>query len=384
MAVSIPLWLESIPWLFRKRNLTEESSVCTPALIQLTADLACTDDIQLSIEQALTRLQRYINFHLNADIYFIGLPSVQNNSLLHSSHIKPPHGLAGQLRFQLTEHQVIDADELRYKLPGTALSVYAQQLSYSNDQAPAWMVLCFKYHLPGNHEIKKITSPICEALSAGLTGWSRQQDRINAAICSEKAAHAAELHDSMAQILGYMRIKASRLADQCRRESVPELAEISDDLSHQAQCAYRQTRELIACSRLSIEQGQLVEAISQAVSEFEQRSAIVFELDNRVGNQIITEDDTQAVFIVREALNNIVRHSHATHARVQLQHIKGAGIRIRIEDNGKGIEGGISRQDSFGLKIMQERAAKLHANLFILPRQQGGTRIDLQITEKNQ
>ena len=138
---------------------------------------------------------------------------------------------------------------------------------------------------------------------------------------------------------------------------------------------------MIACSRLSIEQGQLVSAISQAISEFEQRSAIVFEMDNRVGGQLLTEDDSQTIFIVREALNNIVRHSHASHARVQLLRQKDSSIRIRIEDNGKGISADEARPDSFGMKIMQERAEKIHANLFILPRKQGGTRIELVIPD---
>jgi len=124
-----------------------------------------------------------------------------------------------------------------------------------------------------------------------------------------------------------------------------------------------------------------VSAISQAISEFEQRSAIVFEMDNRVGGQLLTEDDSQTIFIVREALNNIVRHSHASHARVQLLRQKDSSIRIRIEDNGKGISADEARPDSFGMKIMQERAEKIHANLFILPRKQGGTRIELVIPD---
>ncbi len=381
MAVSLPLWLHNFPRLFRDQPAQKKEVACAPALTQLVVDLACSEDIRLSLELALNRLQSYIGFHLQAQVYLIGIPTPQGNQLLHAASITPPVGLAGQLRYQLTEHCISDANELRYKLPGTALSVHALQLRFDEQSPAGWMVLCFKDSLPDSKQINRVSAPVAEALSGGLSSWYRQQSRINAAISSEKAAHAAELHDSMAQILGYMRIKASRLADQCKRTSEPELAAISEDLCHQAQCAYRQTRELIACSRLSIEQGQLVEAISQAISEFEQRSAIVFELDNRVGAQLITEDDSQAIFIIREALNNIVRHAHASHARVQLLPLSDSSVRIRIEDNGKGICAEQARQDSFGMKIMQERAQRIHASLFILPRPQGGTRIDLVIAD---
>ncbi|WP_417225427.1 sensor histidine kinase [Amphritea sp.] len=382
MAVSMPLWLLNFPRLLREQRqqqVTRKESTYAPALSQLVIDLACSDNISQSLKQSLDQLQRYVGLHFEADIYLIGMPIPDRNRLLHPTDIVPPMGLAAQLRYQLTEHSIQDADELRYKLPGSALSIHALKLTLDDADSAGWVVLCFKDHLPDSTPINRLLTPVAEALGSGLKGWCRQQSRINAAISSEKAAHAAELHDSMAQILGYMRIKASRLAQQCKNTSEPELAKISEDLSHQAQCAYRQTRELIACSRLSIEQGHLVDAISQAIGEFEQRCAMVFELDNRVGAQLFTEDDSQAIFIIREALNNIVRHAHASHARVQLLRQNDGSVRIRIEDNGKGICADQARQDSFGMKIMQERAERIQANLFILPRAAGGTRIDLII-----
>ncbi|MDO6564980.1 ATP-binding protein [Amphritea sp. 1_MG-2023] len=382
MAISIPLWLLNFPQLLREQRqqqVKQKNDIDAPALTQIVVDLACSDDIEQSLERCLDQLQRYLRFHLEADIYLIGMPTPDKHKLLHTGTVTPPMGLAAQLRYQLTEHSIQDANELRYKLPGSTLSIHALQLSLEAADSAGWIVLCFKDRLPNSEQINQLSAPVVEALSSGINGWSRQQSRINAAVSSEKAAHAAELHDSMAQILGYMRIKASRLAAQCKHTAEPELAKISEDLSHQAQCAYRQTRELIACSRLSIEQGLLVESITQAIAEFEQRCAMVFELDNRVGKQLLTEDDSQALFIIREALNNIVRHAHASHARVQLLRQKDGSVRIRIEDNGKGISADQARQDSFGMKIMQERATRIHANLFILPRVQGGTRIDLII-----
>lgn len=382
MAVSMPLWLLNFPRLLREQRqqqVTRTETTYAPALSQVVIDLACSDNIGHSLQHNLDHLQRYISLHFEADIYLIGMPTPKRNELLHSSNTTPPMGLDAQLRYQLTEHSIQDANELRYKLPGSDLSIHALQLTLDGANKHAWVVLCFKDHLPDSTPINRLLTPVADALGSGLTGWCRQQSRINEAVSSEKAAHAAELHDSMAQILGYMRIKASRLAQQCKNTSEPELAKISEDLSHQAQCAYRQTRELIACSRLSIEQGHLVDAISQAIGEFEQRCAIVFELDNRIGTQLFTEDDSQAIFIIREALNNIVRHAHASHARVQLLRQNDGSVRVRIEDNGKGICADQARQDSFGMKIMQERAERIHASLFILPRAAGGTRIDLII-----
>ena len=226
-------------------------------------------------------------------------------------------------------------------------------------------------------------TPLANAFKKGINGWHQQQARIQQAVRSERATHAAELHDSMAQILGYIRIKSSRLASLCHDQAHPSIRDMSDDLALQANCAYRQARELISTSRLSLDGNSLIDSIHNAVDEFEQRSGIVFELDNRVGQKVSTKDDIQALYIVREALCNIVRHSQATHARVMLLRQANDSLKIRIEDNGIGFKENNSRQDSFGLKIMQERAAKLAASLYIIPRKNGGTRVDLHIPGAN-
>jgi nitrate/nitrite-specific signal transduction histidine kinase len=381
------LWLNKIPQRLnvkatRKKMSTEETFV-NGCLSELAFDISTATNIQNALDHALINIQLWVKRHLNCDVYLVQASLKEMRfKMLHSSDVTPPLGLLNQLSYQLKSVGGLPSnDHLRCKLPGLEQSCQIQSINDHNSSLPSnyWLVICSNKSLPSYTKINAEIAPLVKMLSKGIHGWYQQQAQIQQAVDSERAAHAAELHDSMAQILGYMRIKSSRLANLCLENKDPSIKDMSNDLAVQANCAYRQARELISTSRLSLDSNNLIEAIHKAVDEFEQRSGIVFELDNRLSNQVTTKDDIQALYIVREALCNIVRHSQATHARVKLYKQADGSLKIRIEDNGIGFNEENNRQDSFGLKIMQERAKKLAANLYIIPRKHSGTRVDLHI-----
>ncbi|KUN00228.1 histidine kinase [Streptomyces canus] len=83
--------------------------------------------------------------------------------------------------------------------------------------------------------------------------------------------------------------------------------------------------------------------------------------------------DLAAFRIVQEALTNVVRHSGSRHARVRLEHDRGA-LRLRIDDDGPatGTDAGGSGN---GLAGMRERAAALGGTIEAGPRPDGGFRV---------
>jgi len=129
----------------------------------------------------------------------------------------------------------------------------------------------------------------------------------------------------------------------------------------------------------------LSQGVTNSVREFEQQSAIVFELDNRLpANLLPPKQSIQILYIIRESLSNIVRHSHASHARVRLILKDPRKLHIQVEDNGTGIDFAAARSDSFGLQIMHERAERVGAKLQISQRHDGGTlvQLDMDIGDK--
>ncbi len=72
--------------------------------------------------------------------------------------------------------------------------------------------------------------------------------------------------------------------------------------------------------------------------------------------------------IAQEALNNVLRHAHATEVSVQLERGVSSGkptINLVISDNGVGFDSTISRPGHLGLGIMSSRAQKVGGKLTI-------------------
>jgi signal transduction histidine kinase len=82
--------------------------------------------------------------------------------------------------------------------------------------------------------------------------------------------------------------------------------------------------------------------------------------------------------IVQEGLNNIIKHSGATEAAIEI-HRSEMCIDLEVRDNGKGIDAGsLSGPGGMGLTGMAERARMFDATLEIKSLQPRGTAIQLQ------
>jgi signal transduction histidine kinase len=76
--------------------------------------------------------------------------------------------------------------------------------------------------------------------------------------------------------------------------------------------------------------------------------------------------------LVQEALNNVVRHAGAAHARVGLEWAAGQ-VRLRISDDGRGFDPTLIPPGHLGLRFMHERAAAIGASLEVASRPGTGT-----------
>jgi len=205
----------------------------------------------------------------------------------------------------------------------------------------------------------------------------------------ERASISRELHDSLAQSLTYLKIQASRMQSIFEHErekapdNKPELELVVNDLRDNLNIAYRQLRELMTTFRLTINGESFQQALEDSVREFEKRIGIAFELDNRLGDDELTiDEEMQVLHIVREALSNIVRHSHAKRARIRLRHHDSNNICISIKDDGVGIDKPQRRAQHLGLIVMQERSRNLDGNFDVTELEGGGTEIQITFAPK--
>ncbi|MGW2223636.1 sensor histidine kinase, partial [Nonomuraea sp. NPDC001684] len=75
--------------------------------------------------------------------------------------------------------------------------------------------------------------------------------------------------------------------------------------------------------------------------------------------------------VLREALSNVVRHSHATRAEVSIE-VAGGRLTLLVGDNGVGVGDGGRRS---GLRNIEERAADLGGAAELETPEEGGTRL---------
>ena len=334
-------------------------------LAELACDLACC---QQPAEQLTSLLVPVISWFQR--------PLAQHQALF--GHLYLPMGDCGE-PVSIPLHQPSSANPADTENISASRQCWIE-LPLGNTPATtsAWLQLeCPETQQP---QVRKLLTPLQRTLIRGLSGWWQHQQQLASerreVIERERRWQAAELHDSVAQVLGYVRLRSAQLATRCHETGSDVLIDHAEDLSQQCHHAYRQTRELIAMSRLAIQGEQFLPALRDAIQDLESRSTLVFELDNRCDALHLSDvEATQALYIVREALCNVIRHAHASHARIKIYQSCGQRI-LLVEDNGRGIQRG-RQQGSFGLQIMAERARRMGGKLVIRKRQPHGTRIEL-------
>ncbi|MEW8029740.1 MAG: ATP-binding protein [Candidatus Thiodiazotropha sp.] len=198
-------------------------------------------------------------------------------------------------------------------------------------------------------------------------------------LMEERSVIARELHDSIAQSLSYLKIQVSKLEKSINDErDKKEILLVSAALRSALNGAYRQLRELLTTFRLRVNNADLGKLIKETVEEFENRSGIVIEYTNHIGNcQFTPNAEIHIIQIIREALSNVIRHANARRARVVLECNQTGRVDVSIEDDGIGINDESDMMQHYGLPIMKERAEWLGGTLTINEPAGGGTRIEL-------
>ncbi|MCB1758502.1 MAG: type IV pili methyl-accepting chemotaxis transducer N-terminal domain-containing protein [Gammaproteobacteria bacterium] len=195
----------------------------------------------------------------------------------------------------------------------------------------------------------------------------------------ERSVIARELHDSLAQSLSYLKIQVSRLEKEIRDQRDQEsILRVSQMLRKGLNGAYRQLRELLTTFRLRINQEGLSAALEDTVNEYRERSVISIDLVDRIAHcEFNPNAEIHIIQIVREALSNVLRHSNATHASVEVACDNEGQVSVVIDDDGIGLGEEAEMLQHYGLPIMQERAEWLGGKLTIGESPSGGTRVKL-------
>ena len=178
------------------------------------------------------------------------------------------------------------------------------------------------------------------------------------AALEERQKLARELHDSVSQVLYGIALSA-RTAEGLLATDPARAAEALRYCHSLADVGLTEMRALILELRPELlETEGMVAAISQYAAALQVRHGVVFQLD--LGDEPnITMLVKEALYrIAQEAFHNIIRHAHATEARVRLESCDHE-LWWEVCDNGRGFDPAAPYVGHLGLRSMRERAERV-------------------------
>jgi ligand-binding sensor domain-containing protein/signal transduction histidine kinase len=203
---------------------------------------------------------------------------------------------------------------------------------------------------------------------------------------SERQRIAAELHDSLGQSMVIIKNRAMHGLEMRNEElAFEQLEEIADSANQ----ALFEVREIAHNLRpFQIDRLGLTKAIGAMIKKADNANGIRFTADvETIDGLLSPEFEINFYRIIQESLNNIIKHSAATEARLTIKRAPQA-IEMMIEDNGRGFDTAAPKSTAqgaggFGLIGMAERARILGSLAQIDSTPGQGTRIRLKLNLRN-
>jgi signal transduction histidine kinase len=208
-----------------------------------------------------------------------------------------------------------------------------------------------------------------------------QNEKEEKATLKERDRIARELHDSVSQALFFMNIKARDIEGAIQQQKQP--LEEARELRKAIKLADSDVRQHIFNLQIASQPNlNFTTAIKAYVENFQEQSGIKTKLSiNGEINEILNDKvKHQLIRIFQEALWNVRKHAGAGRVNVQLFKETNQFLMV-IQDDGKGfnIDNLDEQESSFGLKIIEERAKAISAQLTIQSDQGNGTTVSIRL-----
>jgi len=205
----------------------------------------------------------------------------------------------------------------------------------------------------------------------------------------ERELLAQELHDGLAQDLGFLNLQA-QAAHLYLRSGQPEAAQESvDRLAQVALEMQGDTRELMGnLLTVSLPTEGLCSAVLRAVARFEEQTGMPATLKIADDLDAICRSGAlppvagvQVLRILQESLANVRKHAGGT-CRVSVRLEAAAGqFQMTIVDDGQGFDPALAEPGGkhFGLQVMSKRAERIGGQLVVRSAPGRGTQVEVRV-----
>jgi signal transduction histidine kinase len=204
------------------------------------------------------------------------------------------------------------------------------------------------------------------------------------AVDAERERIAREMHDGLAQVLGYVNTKSQAIEELLVAGRTAEARGLLSELAAAARSIYVDVREAILGLRSPVPPGVgLVASVEDYGTRFAEASKIAVRVEASTAARnldLAPGVESQVFRIVQEALTNVRKHAGAGRAEVAFDVVEGC-LEVVVTDDGHGIDAaaGPAALPRYGMQAMRERAQSIGGTVEWSTPATGGCRVRLAV-----
>jgi len=203
------------------------------------------------------------------------------------------------------------------------------------------------------------------------------------AILEERSRLAREIHDSVVQVLGFVKLQLERMSSWMTPPTpdLPRLQSETANLIDVLEDAYAEARDAIIGLRVGSDENETLDVtLTEYVQTFSARYRL--PVDVRVEGEPYPLEATavlQLLRVAQEGLTNVRKHAQANYAQIVLRYTPHK-FTLLVIDDGRGLPPQLDpNRPSRGMQFMQERVDSLNGSFAVRPRIPRGTELEVTL-----
>jgi len=211
--------------------------------------------------------------------------------------------------------------------------------------------------------LNSVAPELARALALSIAYPQQMAQARTQAQQAERRQIAYELHDTLAQHLGYLHLSLDRLANDDRLRPFGGLLQELERMRQTANEAYEIIRDNLTALRVW-QAIDLNEALSSYANTFARQTGLKIDLTTTGTPVSLSLPVNRQVFsLAQEGLNNVEKHAQAQRVAIAL-HWSADSLQISLTDDGRGFDPQAAPAEGrYGLVMLRERVAALRGEM---------------------